>query len=106
MSTRRRLDSTATASLRSPERISARGTPTVPLRAAEILALVQHAAVATDAPPDPASPTVEMVALEPESAPRLARGSEPVRRARGTRRSRELLHADEIKRGGSGRGGR
>lgn len=109
MSTRRRLESTVTASLRSRERVSARGTPTVPLRAAEILALVQHAAVATDAAPDPASPTVEMVALDPAPAPavpRLARGREPVRGARGTRRSRELLHADDIKRGGSGGRGR
>ena len=108
VSNRRRLGSAPTISLRSPERVSARGTPTIPLRAAEIAAVVQRAAVALDDAADPASPTVEMIAFDPEpaAAPRVPRGSEPIRRVRGTRRSREQLRVDEIKPGGSRRRGR
>jgi hypothetical protein len=106
VSNRRRLDSTPTTSLRSPDR-AAKGTPTTPLRAAEIAALLQSGAGTLDDGADESSPTVEMVALEPapepEPPPRLPRGSEPIRGARGTRRSRESLRIDDIRPGRRGR---
>jgi hypothetical protein len=104
VSTRRRLDPMPTTSLRAPAR-SARGTPTTPLRAAEIAALLQSGAGSLDDGADANAPTVEMVALEPEPEPppRGARGSAPVRGARGTRRSREILRVDDIRPGRRGR---
>ena len=54
--------------------------------------------------PGPARPTRSIRRLASSSAPYpvLARGSEPVPRARGTRRSREILRADDIKPAGRG----
>lgn len=57
--------------------------------------------------PGPTRSTRQLRPLASSSAPRpvLARGSEPVRSARGTRRSREMLSVGDIRPAGGGRRG-
>lgn len=108
MSNRRRTESTRTTALRPPDR-----GRTLALRPAELNALVQaSAACGGDADPD--RPTVELLPLDPAApdppaptpVPIFPRGSAPVRNARGTRRSRELLRVEDLKPDGDGGTGR
>jgi hypothetical protein len=112
VSTRRRSDSPRTVALRpasQPRRRSDEVPHTVALRPVELNALLQ-ASAAHGGDADTERPTVQLLPLEPMELdpdptpqPIFGRGSEPVRQARGSRRSREMLRVEDIQPGSGGR---